>query len=281
MRRLTPTAGLPRLLLALGLSTVVAANANATVVPAVGLDQMISDAELIVRGRVAEIEPRWSDDGSTIYTYVTFSDVSVVHGQLFGPLTLRFEGGEIGKYRLEVDGMPAFRKGEEEILFVRGNDVAASPVVGLFQGRFKVVQGRVHDHAGAPIVGISDGTLVKLIDDRPVQAAGGGISIGSAVQSVYEYVEHPDRDQVEAALAVAADAATKGRYPKAGPGKGTGIDHNTGRGEAVAPPRAVSAAAAAAAAPRPAAIYVPRSQDNGQRLTAEAFLAAVRARVGE
>ena len=278
MRRLKPTARLPRLLLALGLSTVVAANAHATVVPAVGLDQMISDAELIVRGTVAEIEPRWSDDKSTIYTYVTFSDVSVIHGQLFGPLTLRFEGGEIGKHRLEVDGMPAFRKGEEEILFVRGNDVAASPVVGLFQGRFKVVEGRVHDHAGEPIVGVSDGTLVKLIDDRPALPAV-GISMGSPSRAAFEYIENPDRDRIEAELAAAAAAALRGRYPRTAPGKGTGVDRNTGRDDA-APAPAVSAAAGAPA-PKPAAIYVSRSQDGGQRLSAEAFLAAVRARLGE
>src|SRR6185503_7609143 len=162
-----PTVG--RLLLALGLSAVLSANAQATTVPAVGLDRMVSEAELIVRGTVTDVQPRWSDEDSTIYTYVTLSDVDVIHGEHSGPLTLRFEGGEIGDHRVEVDGMPAFRKGEEEILFVRAGQAGASPVVGLFQGRFKVARGLVHDYAGTPLVGVSDGTLVKLSDDRPAE----------------------------------------------------------------------------------------------------------------
>ena len=278
MRRLVTMPRLDRLLLALGLSAVMANTAQATVVPAVGLDQMISDAELIVRGEVAEVEARWSDDGATIYTYVTLSGVTVIHGQLFGPLTLRFEGGEIGDQRLEVDGMPTFRKGEEEILFVRANQVAASPVVGLFQGRFKVVKGLVYDHSGDPLVGVSDGTLVKLIDDRPAQAAA-GISMGSPERAAFEYVENPDRDRIEAVLvAAAAEAARNGRPARPAPGKGTGVDHAAGPGgAAVAPPSPVSGGAAVMSAPKPAALYVPRSRDTGRRLTAAAFIDAIRA----
>jgi len=282
MRRLEPMARLHRLLLALGPSAVLAASAQATVVPAVGFGQMISEAELIVHGKVTEVEPRWSDDESTVYTYVTFSDVTVIHGRHFGPLTLRFEGGEIGEHRLEVDGMPTFRNGDEEILFVRGNEVSASPVVGLFQGRFKVVDGIVHDHAGAPLVGISGGTLVKVIADPPAEAAR-GISIGSPDEAAHEYVEDPDHDRVEAVLiAAAAAAATKGRYPDSAPAKGTGVDHTAGPdGAVVAPPRALLGGTAGVSAPKPAALYVTRSQDTGRRLTAGAFIDAIRARVGE
>jgi len=279
MHRVIPTAGLRALLLAVGFSALLARGAHATIVPAVGLDEMISDAELIVRGRVAEIEPRWSDDRSTIYTYVTFSDVSVVQGQLFGPLTLRFEGGQIGGHRLEVDGMPSFRKGEEEILFIRGNGVSASPVVGLFQGRFKVVGGRVHDDAGLPLVGISNGTLVKLADDPPAAAAS-GISLGTAEAAPYAYVENPDRDRIEAGLIAAAAADGKAPTPGAAPGKGTGIDRDGNHGAVSAPPRAAPGAASGMVPARPAARYVPRSQDTGQRLTADAFIAAIRARLG-
>src|SRR5262245_30214655 len=218
MHRVKPRAGL-RTLLALGFVAALAADANATMVVGVGLDQMISDAELIVRAKVAEVEPRWADDRSTIYTYVTFSDVTVIQGQLFGPLTLRFEGGQIGRYRHEVDGMPAFRKGDEEILFVRGNGVSASPVVGFFQGRFKVVAGRVYDYADTPLVGISNGALVKLVDDAPVADAG-GIILGAPSKVEYEYVENPDRERIEAALVAAAAAAVKNRTPQTAPGKG-------------------------------------------------------------
>jgi hypothetical protein len=278
MYRVKPPAGLRTLLLAAGFSAVLAASAHATIVPGVGLDQMIADAELIVRARVAEIEPRWADDRSTIYTYVTFTDVSVVRGQLFGPLTLRFEGGQVGGRRLQVDGMPAFRKGDEEILFVRGNGVSASPVLGVFQGRFKVVEGRVYDYAGTPLLGISDGTLVKLADDAPA-AAQGGIRLGTAGTAEYEYTENPDRDRIEAALVAAAVADHRNRLPRSAPNKGSGVGRGGSPDQAVAPPVAVSAAGIrAAAAPKPDALYVTRSQDTGQRLTADAFIGVIRAR---
>jgi hypothetical protein len=277
MRRLESTPGVERLFLALGLCTLLAANAHATVVPAVGLDRMVSESELIVRGTVSDVEPRWSDEDSTIYTYVTFDQVDVIAGEHAGPLTLRFEGGQIGDHRVEVDGMPTFRKGEEEILFVRGGQRGSSPVVGLFQGRFKVAKGLVYDHEGTPLVGVDDGTLVKLADDRPAVSAG-TITLGTPSRATFTYVVNPDRDRLEAAQR-AADAAGEDPYPQAGPGKGTGIDH-TPSAAVAAPPRPAAGATAETAA-RPAASYVSRSQDNGQRLTAAAFVDAIRARLAK
>lgn len=150
-------------LLAIGVCAVLATRAEATVVIPLGLDELIAEAELIVEVRVAKVTSRWSENRTTIYTYVTLDIIRVVHGEVRGhTLTLRFEGGEFEGNQITVDGMPSFERGEQDVLFIQGNDLAGSPVVGLFQGRFKVVNGEIYDDTGVPIVEIRGNCFVKV-----------------------------------------------------------------------------------------------------------------------
>ena len=104
--------------------------------------------------------------GATIYTYVTLDDLQLVHGDVAGDsVTLQFEGGRVGDDVVTVVGSPAFEVGAREFLFVRNNGAAVSPVVGFFQGRFKVVDGLIHDHAGRSVIEVRGNTLVKLAAD--------------------------------------------------------------------------------------------------------------------
>ena len=141
------------LFLAIGGCALLGSRADATTVTLIGLDRIIAEAELIVEGKVVDVTSRWSENRTTIYTDVTLGDLNVVHGEVpRDTLTLRFEGGGIDSLRVEVLGAPSFDLGEREFLFVRANNVAASPVVGFYQGRFKVIDGEIHDNDGLPLL---------------------------------------------------------------------------------------------------------------------------------
>jgi hypothetical protein len=171
--------------------------AHATVFPLLGLDQMIEEAEQIVAGEVLKVESQWSEDRTTIYTFVTLGDLQVIHGQVEGDaLVLRFEGGEVDGFRITVHGSPSFRPGERDFLFIRGNGFAVSPLVGFVQGRFKVVDGQIYDYAGVPIVEIRGDAFVKVLerpsgigDSTQNATPSPEITAGNPVGGIYPYRE--------------------------------------------------------------------------------------------
>jgi hypothetical protein len=46
----------------------------------------------------------------------------------------------VGEYRMEVPGIPRFRVGDEDVLFVDERGQPVSPVVGFMHGRFRVLE---------------------------------------------------------------------------------------------------------------------------------------------
>lgn len=115
---------------------------EATVLRYTGFNDLIQEADLILAGTVANIKSEWAQDKSTIYTFVTLTDLEVLDGQYSGTtFTLRLEGGmmiedpvaKTGK-ALRIPGVPDFRLGERIVAFVKDNTQALCPLVGWQQG---------------------------------------------------------------------------------------------------------------------------------------------------
>lgn len=265
-------------LLATVVYALLANAAHATVFPLMGLDQMIAEAEQIVEGEVKNVESRWSEDRTTIYTYVTLGDLRVLHGQVDeDALVLRFEGGEVDGFRITVHGSPSFRPGERDFLFVRGNGVAISPLVGFVQGRFRVIDGQIHDYAGMPIVEIRGETFVKVLerpgslgDSPPDLGPTPGITAGAPVGGIYRYREGAG-EGVEGAPRAGTGAPRPDVLPPPTPEASREAD-----APGVSPPVAL---------PPPAEqdevqIMLEPEQDPGRRLSADEFARIVRDRLG-
>lgn len=129
-----------------------------TVVP-LSLDQMVERADVVFVGEVVDRQSVWSEtrDGRGIVTHVTFNVLRVLKGQLGLRTELTFQGGRIGQETEEIDGMPAFRIGDRDVLFVSPNKNAVSPLVGFWQGRFRVVRDAATGES-----------LVRTFDGNPV-----------------------------------------------------------------------------------------------------------------
>lgn len=114
------------------------------------LAELVSNAEMIVVGKVVEKECRWGETGEWIYTYVTVSVDEYIKGEGENEIVLMHPGGEVGKKGLMVGNMPSFREGEEVLVFLRkGEEDLASldlqgdaggiySVSGLAQGKYDV-----------------------------------------------------------------------------------------------------------------------------------------------
>ena len=123
------------------LFSVMVTNSEATVVKPLDLNQLTMQADLTFSGKVLATESRWDSTRSKIWTHVTFSVDEVIGGSFAEKeITLRLPGGaiEAENIRMRVDGVPEFRVGEEVLLFCSRDAKHVNPIIGWFQGRFKI-----------------------------------------------------------------------------------------------------------------------------------------------
>ena len=123
-------------------AAVLAGAPQAASVIAPTFDAMVTRAQTVFVGQTLEVRSRWvsTSSGRAIVTVVTFKVVRTLKGELGGQTQLEFLGGTVGNDRLEVPGIPRFRVGDEDVLFVDERGQPVSPVVGFMHGRFRVLE---------------------------------------------------------------------------------------------------------------------------------------------
>lgn len=143
--------------------------ARATTVLQKDFPDLVHEAELITVGTVVDIREQWSAEKNAPFTLVTFANLDVLKGNIGDTeLTLHFLGGSIPQGKsVWIDGVPRFTLGERTVLFSTGNQRDFCPLVGIWQGVFRVgydaKQGQetVRDHASVPITKVQKGLVYK------------------------------------------------------------------------------------------------------------------------
>jgi hypothetical protein len=124
----------------------LAATARATVIIPADLAELSRDAIAIVRGRVAAVDPRWTEDRGTIETIVTLEAEGYLKGALGQVVRFRVPGGELGRFRSIVVGAPEFAVDQQVVVFLGAHGPTVPHVVGFNQGVFRLV--RAADNSG-------------------------------------------------------------------------------------------------------------------------------------
>jgi hypothetical protein len=138
--------------------------AGATTVIAPTFDELTLRAERVVIAEVVDVESRRMDTpyGATIVTDVTFKVERTLKGDPLARTMLQFLGGTVGDEVVEVKGMPRFRIGDRDVLFIRERGRPISALVALMYGRFRVTgtaragDERVWQHDFAPLRSIDE-----------------------------------------------------------------------------------------------------------------------------
>ena len=135
---------------------------DATTVIAPRFEKLVDRADLIFTGHVISQQSRWQESNGqrVIMTFVSFAVQQVHKGRANSSVTLQFLGGTVGNVTLDVTETPKFKQGERVVLFVEGNGVNVSPVVGFYHGKFVLQRdssGRdnVLQHNGEPLVSVT------------------------------------------------------------------------------------------------------------------------------
>src|SRR5205823_6080241 len=102
------------------LATLAGTTARGAVFLPGDLGELSREARAIVRGRVAFVAPRWSDDHRRIETLVTLDTCAYLKGGLGDPVQFTVPGGQLGRYRTITVGAPEFAVGQQVIVFLGG-----------------------------------------------------------------------------------------------------------------------------------------------------------------
>lgn len=114
----------------------------ATTVDAPDLDSLISQSDYVVRAVVRSATAEWREHAGQRYigTRVELEIREIVKGAPPSPLVLDLIGGRIGEDELAIQGMPRFRVGDENVLFVHGEKRKMIPLVALMHGVYPVLR---------------------------------------------------------------------------------------------------------------------------------------------
>ncbi len=117
----------------------LALSASATTVVRVSLQKMTLTSDLIVRGTVTRSEVvAVGGNERHLRTDVTIAIERVLKGDKARKiLELQMPGGRLGKWAMDIPGMPRFTKGEEVVLFLEKTPKRWA-LTGLGQGKFTV-----------------------------------------------------------------------------------------------------------------------------------------------
>lgn len=142
---------------------------RATTVVAPTLRQMVDRADRIFVGEVVSLRSYRAD--GAIFTDVTFRLSEAVKGGDSPLVMLTFLGGTVGEDTLEIDGVPTFAIGDEQVVFATRALRQVSPIVGMWHGRVRVSRDR---RSGAARVLRYDGTPFEratAVTERPAETS--------------------------------------------------------------------------------------------------------------
>ena len=127
----------PRTLALATLLFLASAAANATVLRAIAFEEKVDRADAILLGRCIAQTSHFDATRDWILTRSTFRVEKTMKGLPAQEITIVTPGGTAGNVAQEVIGIPKFRKGDENLLFVRHS--SAGPTVLYFeQGAYRV-----------------------------------------------------------------------------------------------------------------------------------------------
>lgn len=111
--------------------------ANASLVLAMDLPSLTSNAERIVVGEIVSVKSAWDKAHERILSTIEVKVAEVWKGAMPGDgrLVIVQPGGTADGIEMKVHGMPIFAAGERAVLFLRGGVIQSQSIVGMGQGK--------------------------------------------------------------------------------------------------------------------------------------------------
>lgn len=155
-------------------SAAVALHATSVRPPA--FDELVNGADYVVRARVTAVEsyatPR-AGGRPRLHTRVSLEVTETIAGTAPSPLVLTLLGGKVGDLEMRVEGVPEFKVGDEDVLFVHGNGRNFFPLYAVMHGRYRIKR----DDAGREFVARSNEVPLADVAEVALPMTEGGAAL--------------------------------------------------------------------------------------------------------
>jgi hypothetical protein len=145
--------------------TLVPMTAQATISRAVKFDEKVERAKSIIVGRIVSQESSWDANRQRILTYSKFEIEKTLKGAPAREITIVTPGGTVGDLAQDYVGVPRFRTGDENVVFVRDTSVGPT-VLNFDQGAYRVDTDERGERIVTPLV--SSAVLVDVEHGKAV-----------------------------------------------------------------------------------------------------------------
>ena len=136
-------------------------------------DELVNGADYIVRAKVKGIRYEATERNGRpwVHTFVKLEVLEPIAGAAPAEVELRVLGGKAPNGdEMRVEGVPEFKVGDEDILFVHGNGRNFFPLYAVMHGRFPIKQ----DAAGREFVARSNEVPLADVAEIALPMAEGG-----------------------------------------------------------------------------------------------------------
>jgi hypothetical protein len=134
---------------------------DAMVVVPAEFNEMVSASQTIVQGRILDVRPYETAGRRTIESLVTVQVVNAIKGQPGATAYFKLPGGQVGRYRRVMVGVPQLSQGDEVVLFLKGSTPAVPMPFGLTQGVYRVSRDASGRALVTPAIAGSAGRVVR------------------------------------------------------------------------------------------------------------------------
>lgn len=139
------------------------------------------ESSLVVRGRVTAVRSFWNTTGTKVFTEAMVIVDETYKGSRTGSVSVRQLGGVVGHVRVNVDGAPVWKEGEEVLLFLEPFDGASYQVAGFSQGKYTIER---DPRTGEPFVrgpSLDEVELIIAPGETPPGRETGRMRLGSFI----------------------------------------------------------------------------------------------------
>jgi hypothetical protein len=112
--------------------------AQATLVPALSLEALIDQSEIIVHGRVTRSWPAWDSKHKYIWTHYRIEVLDPIRGNPGTSLVVSEPGGSLDGENMIISGAVDYSVGEEALVFLYRTPVGYLRATGFGQGKYTV-----------------------------------------------------------------------------------------------------------------------------------------------
>ena len=121
---------------------LICAAAQATLVPALSLEELANQSEIIAHGRVTSSWAAWDSGNKYIWTHYRMEVLDPIRGSPGASVVASEPGGSLDGVTMRISGAPDYATGEELIVFLYRTPIGYLRATGYGQGKYTVTAQR-------------------------------------------------------------------------------------------------------------------------------------------